>query len=343
MKYLVLLVCLSIVGVLGKGVYFLALAPGVPSEQVRFEIHKGEGFSKVARRLVDEGLITDQFLFKVLGRLTGAHQSIKVGDYMLDYGMNPLEVLTVIESGKSVVFPITFPEGYNMYEIAQLVERAGIAPQAEFLEACRDKNLIRDLLGQNLSSLEGYLFPETYSVTKYVTPKELITMMVEKFKEVYAELASTRPEGFTRHQWVTLASLIEKETGYKAERLHISAVFHNRLKKAMRLQTDPTVIYGLWDQTQQPVTNIKKRHLKEKNKYNTYTFRGLPYGPISNPGREAFIAAFQPSDTDYLYFVSKNDGTSHFSETLREHNNAVNRYQKSSNYRKGRSWRDLQQ
>ena len=279
-----------------------------------------------------------------MGRISGYTTKIRTGEYALHGGMKPIEILRVISSGKSVTYPITFPEGYNMFEMAELAEKKGIATAKQFLAYCHDSQFIKTILGDNVETLEGYLFPETYQVTRSEGARGLIKLMVRRFLQVYGEVAHLAPtNGFTRHQWVILASIIEKETGYEKERGLISSVFHNRLKKNMRLQTDPTVIYGKMMQTGAPVKNITKKDLRTKNSYNTYTFRGLPKGPISNPGRAALLSAFQPDDTEFLYFVSRNDGTSKFSETLKEHNSAVRKYQLNRNNRVGKSWRDLDQ
>jgi len=171
--------------------------------------------------------------------------------------------------------------------------------------------------------------------------------MVQRFLKTYKKIRNENRFQVdlailpNRHSIVTLASIIEKETGAAEERPIISSVFHNRLNKKMRLQTDPTVIYGILDKTGVMTKNIRKKDLREPNKYNTYTFRGLPVGPIANPGKEALLAALQPEPTDFLYFVSRNQGTHVFSKNYRDHTNAVRRFQLNRAARKGKSWRDL--
>ena len=189
-------------------------------------------------------------------------------------------------------------------------------------------------------SLEGYLFPDTYHFVKRASTREIIWAMYDNFKRNFngSIAEEARRQGFTRHQFVTLASIVEKETGSPSDRALISSVFRNRLAKKMRLESDPTTIYGMWERY---TGNIRRSDLREMTPYNTYMVSGLPLGPIANPGRAAFKATLHPAQTRYLFFVSRNDGTTHFSETFREHGKAVQQYQKTPRERAGKSWRDL--
>ncbi len=204
-------------------------------------------------------------------------------------------------------------------------------------------------MGEKQNSLEGYLFPETYKVTKFDTPKEIITQMVKRFLSVYEELAPDIAQfqqrypqrKWNRHQIVTFASIVEKETGAAQERPMISSVFHNRLNINMKLQTDPTVIYGQALLSGVVSKNITKQDLLTPTSHNTYTIYGLPPTPISNPGRDSLLAALNPANSKYLYFVSQNDGTHRFSESLEAHNSAVKTFQLNPKAREGKSWRDL--
>jgi UPF0755 protein len=191
-------------------------------------------------------------------------------------------------------------------------------------------------------TLEGYLYPDTYFFNKTISPEDMTRQMVRKFFSVWSKEFDTRATqlGMTRHQVVTLASIVEKETGAPNERPMISSVFHNRLKKHMRLQSDPTTIYGIWKRYK---GNIHKRDLLESTPYNTYTVAALPVGPISNPGVEAIRAALHPAESPYLFFVSHNDGTHEFTKTFGEHTAAVKRFQLDPKAREGKSWRDLNQ
>jgi UPF0755 protein len=321
---------------------FLSQGPGSPPGEERiFEVLPGEGFYRVANRLATEGLVTDAFRFKILAKLSGQEKTLRVGEYAVRTNMRPMELLEVLSSGKSIERQITFPEGSNMFEMAELIEAKGLAHRGEFLTLVKDKNLIHEVLGENLPSLEGYLFPETYNYTKYTPLASLVRGMVARFKEAYATIGHNPSAGMTRHQLVTLASVIEKETGAPDERPLISAVFHNRLKRNIRLQTDPTIIYGIWVETGNYKNNITRADIVRATPYNTYSIYGLPFGPIANPGREALAAAVAPAQSAYLFFVSRNDGTHVFSETLAGHNAAVQKFQLDRKAREGKSWREL--
>jgi UPF0755 protein len=233
-------------------------------------------------------------------------------------------------------------EGLNMYDVADIVERLGLGARQDFLALCQSRELARELLGEELPSLEGYLFPETYLVTKYTGTRGLIRLMVARFLEVYKQIPISSDAALSRHQLVTLASIVEKETGAPEERPVIASVFHNRLRLGMRLQTDPTVLYGILDARKAPTKNITRADLATDTRYNTYTRTGLPFGPIANPGREALLAAANPASTDFLYFVSRNNGVHAFSRDLRAHQKAVEAYQLNRAAREaGTSWRDL--
>jgi UPF0755 protein len=322
--------------------HFLSAGPEpAPGQEKIFEVMPGEGFYRIADRLATEGLVTDAFRFKILAKFSGKEGTLRIGEYAVRTGMRPMELLEVLASGKSIERQITFPEGYNIFEMAELIESKGLARRAEFLTLVRDGRLIQELLGEELPSLEGYLFPETYSYTKYTPLVSVVRGMVARFKEAYALTGHEATGGMTRHQLVTLASVIEKETGAPEERPLISSVFHNRLKKSIKLQSDPTIIYGIWMATGNYKNNITRADILSPTPYNTYTVPALPFGPIANPGRDALIAAFRPAESPFLYFVSKNDGTHTFSETLAAHNAAVKAFQMNAKAREGRSWRDL--
>ncbi|OGQ59305.1 MAG: hypothetical protein A3J24_00405 [Deltaproteobacteria bacterium RIFCSPLOWO2_02_FULL_53_8] len=262
-------------------------------------------------------------------RFFGKVRSIKAGEYEFNGSMNLIEILDVLVSGKVRQHPVVIPEGYNIFEVAAKLKEAGLVDDGEFIKRATDTVFVSSF-GLEGATFEGYLFPDTYMLEKGMSADEIIGKMAQRFKAVYFpkldEIA--RASGVSMLRCITLASIIEKETGNAGERGLISSVFHNRLKARIRLQSDPTVIYAIagFD------GNLRRRDLLRKNPYNTYVNYGLPPGPIANPGRESMMAALRPVDGGYLYFVSKNDGTHYFSKTLREHNNAVNTYQ-----RRGRS------
>jgi UPF0755 protein len=233
-----------------------------------------------------------------------------------------------------VLHPLTIPEGLTMVQIADLASHEGFADRAEFLRLAKDGTFVASL-GIKADTLEGYLYPDTYKFSRGVKTREVLVAMVEQLREMVVPdlLARMQERKMTMHEVLTLASVIEKETGSGSERPEISAVFHNRLKKHIPLQSDPTVIYGL------PAFdgNIHKKDLSSPSPYNTYRVKGLPPGPIANPGIQAIRAALYPSDSHSLYFVSRNDGTHQFSATLIEHNKAVEKYQKRPFRRGARS------
>jgi UPF0755 protein len=237
---------------------------------------------------------------------------------------------------------VTIREGENMYEIAADVESKGLAPKARLLALCRDARFIASLglKPPYGPSLEGFLFPDTYFLNRTMAPEDILRQMVHRFQQAWTPQDEERATqlGFNQLQAITLASIIEKETGSPKERPLISSVFNNRLRKKMKLQSDPTTIYGMWERFD---GNIHKADLLTPSSYNTYTLPGLPVGPISNPGRDSIEAALNPPPTNYLYFVSHNDGTSEFTATLEEHNRAVRRFQLDPKAREGKSWRDL--
>ena len=312
-------------------------------EDVIFEVKPGQSLKQIADTLEAEQLISSAFKIRLWAKVSGNSNQVKVGEYALNTTMSPKEIFEVLISGKSVARTLTIAEGLNIFEIAELIEKKGFTTHQEFLKLVRDKKFIYQVLGENVSSLEGYLFPETYSYTKYTTLPELVRSMVGRFLKVYSEVtaATGGTQGWTRNQVVTLASIVEKETGAPEERPLISSVFHNRLRIHMRLQTDPTVMYGYWVQTGKPMTNITRKDLLAPHMYNTYVISGLPPGPIANPGRESLRAALQPAQSEYLYFVSKNQGTHTFSTSLKEHENAVRKFQIDPKAREGKSWRQL--
>jgi UPF0755 protein len=324
--------------------FYIKLSEPVSDDRTEqfFMVHPGRSMISISRQLEDKKLIRSAELFSLFARITGQSGKIKVGEYSLNSAMGGIEILSILKSGKSVSHTVTFKEGLNIHEVAQILEDRGFATVPEVLAICRDKEFVKQLLGEVRPSLEGYLFPETYNFTKLMGAKDILRMMVQHFFEAVKEVEGQENKvSMPRHELVTLASIIEKETGAPEERPLVSSVFHNRLKKGMLLQTDPTVIYGVFDQTGVMPTNIRKSDLITPNRYNTYTNKGLPFGPISNPGKASLIAALNPAESEYLFFVSKNDGTHVFTEKYSDHSNAVKIYQLDRKAREGKSWRNF--
>lgn len=339
----VLVLGVIVAGGVGYTAYnFLTKPVSDSTETAVFEVRPGESFKTISNRLEQEGLVSSARMLQLYGRFMNVGSKVRVGEYAVAKNSTPAEVLSVITSGKSIEYSVAVPEGYNIFEIADIVQKRGVTTRAEFIALVRDKALIRELLGEDLPSLEGYLFPETYNITKFTGARGLVKMMVARFKENYEKVRALGGNQMKRKDLVTLASIVEKETGAPEERPLISSVFHNRMKINMKLQTDPTTIYGIWEQTGIWDRNISKNDLLTPNRYNTYSFTGLPYGAISNPGFEAMKAAAFPATSDYLFFVSKNDGTHIFSKDLAGHLRGVKDFQLNAKAREGKSWRDLQ-
>lgn len=306
--------------------YALIPIPGKFPEGKRFTVTEGEPFYRVALRLKEEGVIRDYRGFVVLGWWLGASRVIKAGEYEFKRERTAYEILDKLIRGDVVVYRVTIPEGSSLFDIAHLLEKEGLTSSERFLAKATDPELLKELGVEGVSA-EGYLFPDTYLLTRGFGEEMIIRMMVARFRRVFTEALALRAKELkmTEGEVITLASLIEKEAAVEWERPIISAVFHNRLKRGMKLQSDPSAVYEL--------TGFKGRiswvHLKRKSEYNTYYVAGLPPGPIANPGRSSMLAALYPAKVNYLYFVSKNDGTHHFSTSLEEHNRAVARYQRA--------------
>ncbi|MEK7871661.1 MAG: endolytic transglycosylase MltG [Nitrospirota bacterium] len=304
---------------------FLYTPPSADKLERVIEISEGMSFRAMADLLKREHLITNKTYFILLGRFTLLDRNVMAGEYALTARMLPEEILTKFKYGKILLHEVAIPEGYTAKQIAQLLSEKKLADYTIFMNLIYNKEFAL-ALGVNSPTLEGYLFPDTYLFPRKLKAEEIVGSMVKKFFTVYTPdlVEKARLLRMTTNEVVTLASIIEKETSNRNERTIVSAVFHNRLRKGIPLQSDPTVIYGL------PNFNgdITKADLKTKTAYNTYRRKGLPPGPIANPGRESIVAALYPLRVDYLFFVSKNDGTHYFSTSLSEHNQAVRLYQR---------------
>lgn len=324
------------------GYQVLRLPVGSNKAEIIFEVNPGSSLSQISGHLREKGLIRNSRLFQLYATVKGLASKFKVGEYSLSQSMTPDEIIRVIVSGKSIARTITIAEGLNIYDIASIFEKNNIATSEEFFKIVGDRKFIKSLLNENVSSLEGYLYPETYKFTKFEDAKSIVTQMVNRFLTVWKEVEpDANAIGWSRAQVVTFASIIEKETGAGFERPIVSSVFHNRMNKKMRLQTDPTVLYGLAIKQGKMPTNITKSDLLTPTVYNTYTIMGLPPTPIANPGFEALQAAVKPAKSNYLFFVSQNNGTHIFSENIQQHNKAVKEYQQNAKQRANKSWRDL--
>ena len=293
-------------------------------DPIIINVRPGQTLNTTADILYRKSIIKSAMKFVLIARIKGYDKRLKAGEYLLSAAMTPLQLLDIMVKGTVKLYKLTIPEGYNLYQIAELVEAADLGSKTDFIQAATDGDRVRQH-GLEGETFEGYLFPDTYFFPKEVTIERLIAAMVKQFRSVFVPQWQTRAKalGLTVHQVVTLASIIEKETGAALERPIISSVFHNRLKKKMRLETDPTVIYGIKNFD----GNLTRKHLTTPTPYNTYKIRGLPIGPIANPGSASLKAALYPDDTKYIYFVSRQDNTHQFSTNLKQHNRAVRKYQ----------------
>ncbi|MBI2604546.1 MAG: endolytic transglycosylase MltG [Deltaproteobacteria bacterium] len=338
---LLLVISAAVVAVTYKLVHFwMRPASSLPSRAVFYEVRKNESPQAIARDLERSGIVSNASLFYWYGRFTGKNQKIRAGDYRFTTAMRPDEVLTVLMSGISYGIPFTVPEGYNLDQIVSIIESIRPGSGTRFERLCRDPAFISSVgISAPNKNLEGYLFPETYLIGRRMPEEEIIRQMVRRTLSLFTPelMERARQLGFNAHQIVTLASIIEKETGAPEERAMISSVFHNRLRRKMKLQSDPTAIYGKKDFD----GNLRKADLRAASPYNTYVIPGLPIGPIANPGKDAILAALYPNPTPYLYFVSHNDGTHEFTSTYEEHMKAVSKFQLDRRAREGKSWRDL--
>jgi len=321
-------------------VHFLS-PPSLERHSKVVNILAGTSFHEISRILEENGIVRDRRSFYLLARFENAIPKVKAGEYELHTSMTPSAVLEKLIRGDVIKYPVTFPEGFTIYQIGEILEQAKVCGKEFFLEKAKDHNFIAalDLDGD---SLEGYLFPDTYNFPKGFGEEQVIRQMVARFKTVYASLSKRAEQfGLSRRDVVILASMIEKEAKDDQDRRLISAVFHNRLNRGMALQSDPTAIYDL--KKRKPRNEkITRQDLLRKSPYNTYQILGLPKGPIANPGLRSLQAVLYPADVNYLYFVSKNDRTHHFSSTLEEHNRAVARYQKrSKTEKKGEKGKDI--
>ena len=302
-----------------------ATTPAMTNAEDRLiAIPAGQSFHVTTEALAAANIINSPYKFKLVARLKGYDKKLQAGEYELSANMSPAKILQKMVNGDVRLYRLTIPEGLNLRQISELVDDAGLASRNRFVAAATSAEFASEL-GLNAATFEGYLFPETYFFPKHISIRAIISTMVNRFRQIFDATWQQRAEelGFSVHQIVILASIIEKETGAPFERPIISSVFHNRLSKKMRLESDPTVIYGLKDFN----GNLKRKHLETPTPYNTYKIKGLPTGPIANPGKASLEAALYPADTKFIYFVSKKDQTHQFSTNFKDHQRAVQKYQ----------------
>lgn len=307
---------------------FRATSPGSPKNIV---IARGASLVQVANLLHQEGIIESPLVFKWLTRFTGGNTRVRAGEFRFQTGMSMYRVLSTLYYSEPVELSITVPEGWTVKLIARRLANLGLADEIKFVSLAMNKHSAEKY---NLSTptLEGFLYPETYYFSRIDGEDRILDRMVrsllEKYEKYYRKKAEA--QGLSLEKLVTLASIVEKETGVSSERPLIASVFHNRLRKRMRLQSDPTTIYGI----RKFNGNLTKADLERYSPYNTYVIHGLPRGPIASPGEGSLSAVLSPANTDYLYFVSNNDGTHLFSKSYEEHSRHVNSSQKTPGMRR---------
>ena len=301
---------------------------GYEGEEQFVEIVPGEGPAIIGQKLVAAGVVRDRLTFRLALVRSGAARRLQAGEYRFDRPMTAAQVVAVIEQGRVFVRAVTFPEGLTIREMGGIFEARGLGSAASFAAAARDAASLVEDLDPSAPDLEGYLFPATYSLSRRAGAPQLVRMMVARFRDVFTQELQTaaRAQGLSPRQAMTLASLVEKETAKLDERPIVAGVYLRRLKVGMPLQCDPTVIYALAQRNQYD-GNLTRANLQVDSPYNTYRYSGLPPGPIAAPSRTSIEATAHPEPVDYLYFVSRNDGSHVFARTLEEHNRNVRKYQ----------------
>jgi UPF0755 protein len=331
LKYvLILILVLAVVG--GIAFYFGANRvyepyQGYDTADVFVEVPAGAGPSTIGQRLVAAGVVRDEMTFRGAVWMSGRARELKAGEYQFAEPMTPMEVIDKLARGDVYRRRITFREGLTIPEMAAVYEQSGFGSVADFTKAASDPALIRNL-DPAARNLEGYLFPETYSLPRETPASVLVGQMVGLFQKAFTPAVrdGIKAQGLTVREAVTVASLVEKETAVPDERPIVAAVYLNRKRVGMPMQADPTVIYAL-QQAGRYDGNIRREDLQFDSPYNTYRYPGLPPGPIASPGRAALEAVANPADAEYLYFVSRNDGSHVFARTLDEHNRNVREWQ----------------
>jgi len=318
----IMLIAVFLVG----SVYVVAemLVPaGIGNKNFEIEVPKGATFKQAVEILYDQKLIKDKSVFLFIGRLTGADRKIRAGYYSITGSQSPFDIFKMLKKGQIIEYEITIVEGDALGEIAEKLSEKGIIDKEDFMQLSSDKDFL-SLYNIEAPSFEGYLFPDTYKIPKGMDPEDAIGMIINRMREKYSGALRARADefGLSEREVLTLSSIIEKEARTDEERYLISAVYHNRLRKGMRLQADPTAIYGIKSSRE----IITAKDIRTKTRYNTYFIKGLPPGPIASPGIKSIIAALYPADVPYLYFVSNDDGTHQFSITAEQHLAAVRSY-----------------
>ncbi len=337
-KYLTIAFMLGIIAtaiVAGTAYYVLNIWTFQGKEQT-FIIASGETFGRVNKRLEEAHIILSTRAFHYLARHQGKMTKLNHGLFSIKPGMTLQDILDAL-CGPSLYPMVVIPEGKNLYEVAKILEASNIVKATEFVAAAKNPLSIQKTFAPQARSVEGYLFPNSYQFAPNTPVQQVIDHMIAQFHKAVDGI-NFNHSFLKKEEVIILASIVEKETGASFERPTIAGVFLNRLKKHMRLQSDPTTIYGIWERFS---GNLRKADLQERTDYNTYAIAALPIGPIANPSLEAIKAVLEPKEHQFYYFVSKNDGTHIFSKTYAEHDAAVTLFQRTRANREGKSWRQL--
>lgn len=322
--YILLLSCI-VLAAFGVGLFIYAQTPidAARNETVLVDIPTGTSFIKVAKLLRDAGLVNNRPFFYTLVGIKRGTRSIRAGEYEFATSISPSEMIDKLIRGDIKTYRVTIHEDYTVKEVAERLKEYKLIDEKVFFDLAEDDAFLSSM-GVLGSSVEGYLFPDTYFLNRSMSTRQIMRMMVERFwSKISPEMINkAAAKGLNPNQLVTFASLVGKESGNTAEKPMIAAVFYNRLKKGMPLQSDPTTVYDLKDFN----GKVLRSHYKRESPYNTYIIRGLPPGPIANPGVDSFQAVLNPARVDYLYFVSQKDGTHFFSSSLDAHNKAIARF-----------------
>ena len=333
-RIVLLLLSLTVALILISGTFFWFIHAHLSqpfqgfSGEAQIFVSRGESARDIAGLLEEAGAISSARLFRCYLRYLGDGYFLQTGEYRFHGPLSPIQVAEKLHRGEVHRYKITLPEGLSLEEVAERLESEGFGKRDRFLQLVAEPDLISDL-DPEAEDLEGYLYPETYYFTFDTDEEEILRTLTNGFRSVWTPQRRLRAEelGLTLRQTLSLASLVEKETALPAERPLISAVFHNRLQRNMRLECDPTVIYAV-RQVKEFDGIIHQSDLELDSPYNTYKYAGLPPGPIANPGRDSIDAALRPALVEYLYFVAKKDGSHFFSTNYRDHHRAVLDYQR---------------
>jgi UPF0755 protein len=331
-RFVIIFVLLGVVGALalyGLDRYARLTEPfkGYAGAEQFVDVPSGTGPQAIGRLLVEGGAVSGRLTWRVALWRSGEATRLKAGEYRFDRAMTVGEVIGKLARGEVYLRSLTVPEGLTIRQMARLYEGAGLGPASAFATAATDVALVSGI-DRSARDLEGYLFPDTYGLPRRATAADLVRKMVARFEKAFSPVLREEAEsqGLSPRDVVILASLVEKETARADERPVVAAVYQNRLRVRMGLQCDPTVIYAL-DRAGRYSGNLTRADLSFNSPYNTYRYAGLPPGPIASPGRASLEAAVRPAPVDYLYFVSRNDGSHAFATTLDEHNGNVRKYQ----------------